>query len=66
MGTNLTLTGDCVTLLFVTNHHAMKRLPLSVIFAAFLVSASVYQGHDPFMMWVGAIVALVLYFCCKE
>lgn len=44
----------------------MKRLPLSVIFAAFLVSASVYQGHDPFMMWVGAIVALVLYFCCKE
>ncbi len=48
----------------------MKRLPLSIIFAAFLISGSVMSdGLLPMgsmVMYVLAAVVLFLYSCCRE
>lgn len=48
----------------------MKQLPLSIIFAAFLISGSVLsESMLPFasiVMYVFAALVLFLYSCCKE
>lgn len=48
----------------------MKRLPLAIIFAAFLISGSVlYSAVVPagaIVMYAAAAIVLFLYSCCKE
>lgn len=48
----------------------MKRLPLAIIFAAFLISGSVLSAGvvstGAVVMYSAAAMALFLYSCCKE
>ncbi len=48
----------------------MKRLPLAIIFAAFLISGSVLSAAgmltDSIVMYAAAALVLFLYSCCKE
>lgn len=47
----------------------MKRLPLSIIFAAFLISASLCMGERDtagLIMYAAAAVVLFLYSCCRK
>ena len=48
----------------------MKRLPLAIIFAAFLISGSVLSAAEmltgSIVMYAAAALVLFLYSCCKE
>ncbi|MBQ2813890.1 MAG: hypothetical protein IJE66_02640 [Akkermansia sp.] len=48
----------------------MKRLPLSIIFAAFLISGSLCLGERDqlvgLIMYAAAAAVLFLYSCCRK
>lgn len=52
------------------NDDAMKRLPLAIIFAAFLICGSVLSAAGMLtgfiVMYAAAALVLFLYSCCKE
>lgn len=52
------------------NDDTMKRLPLAIIFAAFLISGSVLSAAGmltgSIVMYAAAALVLFLYSCCKE